>query len=455
MRLGDLAGMASGNLWRQKLRTSLTVLGVSVGVSALVLMVSLGVGIKRMILKQMDSTNLLTEIAVTPIQLDLGAVFRGGKLDRPPAHKAITRETLEALRVIPGVRAAYPNLNLWVQIAVDDQHSAGELYGLPPEGVVDSLREAVVAGRTFQPAAREVMISDAMAKDLTPADPKGKDAPPANSEAQEPPPVDPARWIGRTLKITGARERNRRPRKISAKDGGETYEFTIVGVYSSATYKSLGPRIYVPLEEAERVRAASMDKEYLEENPRALDEFPAATVRIDDPMNLDAVTQEIKKLGYGTLTIQDVIDMVENVFLAVEALLGCVGGVGLLVAFFGIANTMLMSILERTREIGIMKAVGGTRWDIANIFLVEASAIGFLGGALGIGGGWLLGKVGNWIATLFAKSRGMERVLEPFDVSLWLGAGAMVFAVLVSVVAGLYPAWRAARLDPVVALRHE
>jgi putative ABC transport system permease protein len=116
---------------------------------------------------------------------------------------------------------------------------------------------------------------------------------------------------------------------------------------------------------------------------------------------------------------------------------------------------MLMSILERTREIGIMKAVGGTRRHVAGIFLVEASGIGLLGGGAGIFGGWAMGLIGNAIATWYAHQRGMSREVAPFEVSLWLGAGALVFSVLVSIAAGLYPAWRAARLDPVVALRHE
>ncbi len=436
MKFSDLSELALANLWRQKLRTLLTVVGVAVGVAALVLMVSLGIGIKRAILKQMDSTNLLTEVAVLPIKFDLAALFRPrAKVDAPTAPKKITQETIEALRGIEGIRAVYPNFNLFVHFKIDETQSAGELYGLPPEAITEALQEALICGRMFADATREALVSGDMMKDMGFA--------------------DPALVIGKKVVLTAAGQRGRRPRKLTLKEGEEPFEFEIVGVFDAGKYKSLAPRIYTSLAQGVRTRAASFDKETLAENPGTLGEFPALTIRVTDFSYLGKVKTEVEKLGYGTMTIQDLIEMVENVFLVVEALLGCVGGVGLLVSFFGIANTMLMSILERTREIGIMKAVGGTRRNIASIFLVEASAIGLMGGGLGIFGGWVLGQLGNAIATWYAHERGMTRDVAAFDVSLWLGGGAIVFSVVVSVAAGLYPAWRAARLDPVVALRHE
>lgn len=436
MTFRDLTGMALGNLWRQKLRTLLTVIGVSVGVSALVLMVSLGIGIKNAILKQMDSTNLLTEVAVLPVKFDLGAIMQRRKMQNISAPKKITKDALETFKAIEGVRAVYPNYNFYVRFQIDEAQGGGELYGMPPEGVTESLREALVAGKLFADGADQVIVSDDMMKGLSFE--------------------EPAKVLGKKLKLTAGAQSQRRPRKLVGPDGKDaTFEYEIVGVFAAGKYKSLAPRIYTSMTPLDAARRATMDKETLQESPDALDEIPMVTVRVKDFKYLDSVKTEIEKLGYGTLTIQDLIEMVDNVFMVIEAMLGCVGGVGLLVAFFGIANTMLMSILERTREIGIMKAVGGTRFNIATIFLFEASGIGLMGGSLGVFGGWLLGVIGNVVATWFGHSRGMTRDMAPFEVSVWLAGGAMVFSVLVSIVAGLYPAWRAARLDPVVALRHE
>jgi len=434
MKTRDLWRMALANLWLQKLRTFLTVTGVTVGVSALVLMVSLGVGVKLAVLKHLNATNLMTEVAVLPMKISLQALVSRTRIEG--GRKKITRETIDSLRGLEGVQAVYPMLNLYADYRIGETYAKNEFFGLPAEGVTDGLREAVVAGRMFQDGAAEAIVGDDLARTL-----------------QFP---DPAQLVGKKIELlTSIHPDHRRPLQVKSGDEEEGFEFEVVGVYRAEAYKSFNPRIYLPQSVAERIRLAKMNRQNLKEKPELADEFPALSVRVKDLKYLEPVKTQIESMGYGTLTIDDVIDMVNDVFLIIECILGCVGGVGLLVAFFGIANTMLMSILERTREIGIMKALGATRRNIGWIFLLEAGAIGVLGGVFGIGGGWLLGRLGNWIATAYAQSRGMTRVVEPFAVSWELGVTAVAFALVVSVVAGLYPAVRAARLDPVVALRHE
>jgi putative ABC transport system permease protein len=115
---------------------------------------------------------------------------------------------------------------------------------------------------------------------------------------------------------------------------------------------------------------------------------------------------------------------------------------------------MLMSILERTREIGIMKAIGGEDWDIQKIFFLEAGLIGFLGGWAGVLGGWLGARLVNWIVNRLIVQQGGEAT-QALVTPWWLVLGAVLFSVIVSLIAGLYPARRAARIDPVIALRHD
>ncbi len=123
-------------------------------------------------------------------------------------------------------------------------------------------------------------------------------------------------------------------------------------------------------------------------------------------------------------------------------------------AALGIINTMVTSILERTREIGVMKAIGGSERDIRWIFFSEAATIGFFGGAFGLALGWVVTRIANAVANHYLRPQGVPEV-DLFYMPLWLIAGAMAFAVGVSLLAGLYPATRAARVDPVQALRHD
>jgi putative ABC transport system permease protein len=153
-------------------------------------------------------------------------------------------------------------------------------------------------------------------------------------------------------------------------------------------------------------------------------------------------------------SVSDALAGARNAFIIVDIVLGLIGSIALAVSSLGIVNTMVMSILERTREIGIMKAIGAGNRDIRRIFLLEATAIGLAGGVLGIVLGWAVGKTINFAANLYIQNQGGTPGTL-FSLPVWLIAGAIGFSVLVSLLAGSYPASRAARLDPIQALRHD
>jgi ABC-type lipoprotein release transport system permease subunit len=183
--------------------------------------------------------------------------------------------------------------------------------------------------------------------------------------------------------------------------------------------------------------------------------YQMAIVRVSDPDALTDVQKKLNGLGFSAFSIVDQLKELRTVFLIINSSLGLLGGISLLVASFGIANTMIMSILERTREIGIMKAIGAEDREIKLIFFVEAALIGFAGGVIGSLSAWGIDVASNHIAyRFFLKPRGISYVtffaLPPY---LWLGA--IAFAVVVAIAAALYPAARAARIDPVKALRHD
>ena len=159
-------------------------------------------------------------------------------------------------------------------------------------------------------------------------------------------------------------------------------------------------------------------------------------------------------MRYSVFSVNDALRGAKNAFIILDIVLSLIGSIALTVSSLGIVNTMVMSILERTREIGIMKAIGASDSDIRRIFLFEASVIGLMGGLLGIALGWIVGHVINFGANIDIQSQGGTPGTL-FSLPLWLIAGSIAFSIAVSLIAGSYPASRAAKLDPIQALRHD
>ena len=183
--------------------------------------------------------------------------------------------------------------------------------------------------------------------------------------------------------------------------------------------------------------------------------YDSAVVRVNDPVELTNVRNRIKEIGFGSFSIVDQLEQFRTVFLIIDSVLGLLGGISLLVASFGIANTMIMSILERTREIGIMKAIGAEDREIKLIFFVEAAVLGLVGGVVGVLSAWIIDGIANRLAYRFILKPQGSGFVDFFHLPPWLSVGAILFALIVSILAALYPASRAARIDPVRALRHD
>src|SRR5262249_45568863 len=162
----------------------------------------------------------------------------------------------------------------------------------------------------------------------------------------------------------------------------------------------------------------------------------------------------IKKSGYAAFSLLDAARSLRIVFTVFDLFLGLFGSLALTVASLGIINTLVMAILERRREIGVLKALGASDGDVKNLFFAEAGAMGLLGGILGVTLGWLIGAALTFGTTLYLKSQDLPSVKISY-IPWWLSISAIAFAILVSLVAGFYPAARAARLNPVEALRYE
>jgi putative ABC transport system permease protein len=189
------------------------------------------------------------------------------------------------------------------------------------------------------------------------------------------------------------------------------------------------------------------------------DGYSLVIVKVDNVDHVLDINDQITAMGFQAYTPQSFVKGINNFYLVLQIIFGGVGAIALLVAAIGIANTMAMAILERTREIGLMKAVGATNRDVLSIFLGEAAGIGFLGGLGGALIGWLAGQGINVIALVYMAQQTASQGGIPPSVAVytpfWLPVFALVFATIIGLLSGLYPALRAATMVPVNALKYE
>jgi putative ABC transport system permease protein len=182
--------------------------------------------------------------------------------------------------------------------------------------------------------------------------------------------------------------------------------------------------------------------------------YSSLSVRVGSPNQVPAVEDAIKKMGFNAFSLVDATRSMRQFFAVLDGFLAIFGSLALAVASIGIVNTLVMAILERRREIGIMKAIGASDADVRGLFFAEAGAMGLVGGAAGVTLGWVIGRLINFGTNIYLERQHFPPA-QIWSVPLWLVLSAIAFSVVVSLLSGLYPAARAARLDPVQALRYE
>jgi ABC-type antimicrobial peptide transport system permease subunit len=233
----------------------------------------------------------------------------------------------------------------------------------------------------------------------------------------------------------------------------------IVGIVETDPSASMGGfgggRLFLPLRLAESLHVAQpSDMQALLSDTETKPAYTAVTIRVKNPKDVAAVEDAVKKMGYSAFSLLDATKGLRLVFTVFDLFLGLFGSLALTVASLGIINTLVMAILERRREIGVLKALGATDGDVKSLFFAEAAAMGFFGGLFGVGLGWFIGQALTWGTGIYLRQQDLPAVKISY-VPWWLALGAIVFATLVSLLAGLYPAARASRLNPVDALRYE
>jgi putative ABC transport system permease protein len=245
-------------------------------------------------------------------------------------------------------------------------------------------------------------------------------------------------------------------RKLPVKTSA--YTLAVAGVTAAAGFGGVGPLqsdVFIPAGAASRMDKLPFTNiwDLFRLGEEGLG-YAAVHIRVASAADVDKVKSRAHDRGFTTFALIDQFEEIKTGFLFMDMILAAVGMVAIFVAALGIINTMVMAVLERYGEIGIMKAVGASNRDVRRIFFFESGTIGLMGGAGGLVLGWAVSVVINKIVNYFAARQGIPH-LEYFSFPLWLCAGGIVFAIAVSLAAGIYPAERAAKVDPAVALRHE
>lgn len=423
LTLRDVVQSALRNLGRRPVRNALTAGGVLIGIITLVAMVSFGVGVQKEVQRNFAMVGL-ENIFVSP-QFGEGDGFDPFAMPRP--QSPITPDVVAEISALPGVAAVTPLLSLPSGMDISLTMGSG--------GTAVPVRISGGSGTPFNfgPPARSGMLAGQTPADLG----RGVLLVVGLADSLKAPNESYADLIGREVLLTV-----RLPR-------GETADFasTIVGIQDGFARRSID----VGLAEREAMVAWWFNKpDYLQ-----TEGYNQLVVRATDLGVVTAVSTAIRELNLQAQSLEAILDAANQVLALLQALLGSVGGLALLVAALGVANTMMMAIYERTREIGVLKALGASAREIRRMFTVEAGMIGLIGGAFGLILGTLLGRLVDWIAHRFLVNEGVTGVGPLSIVPWWLALGALAFATLIGILAGLYPAARAARLDPVAALRHE
>jgi putative ABC transport system permease protein len=425
MTIQDQIRTAVSNVGRRKLRSALASLGVVVGTLTIVIMVSLAAGVRQQINHQFATIGL-DRLTVTPS----GGGRRGGfgpsgfgSFGNAAAKKTITAQDVSRWNASPGVAQIIPEVNLPGSVGLElkwkgTNQSVRMSGGEPMRGNFFQELPEPVTGSLELPESGGIILSQGTAQDFGVAT------------------NDFAGVIGQNVET------------ILRTSRGETQSFSLrVTGISQERYRNVQVSI------ADRI--AMKNWWFNTTNTLERDGYDFVTIRSTDVTQAAALTTQLRRDGFQVQSLEIVVQVANRIVTAITVMFTLIGGIALLVATIGIANTMVMAIYERTREIGILKAMGASSGEIRQMFMLEAGCIGLIGGVIGLLLGWLTGVGLNQIIPIYLRYRELPVHGNFFVVSITLALSVILFATFIGLVAGWLPARHAAKLDPLQALRHE
>lgn len=437
MNRRDMIDMALRNLWKRRLRTALTVLGVVIGTASIVVMVSIGIGMNKGFASQLENWGSLQVIDVYPS----GGMEYDKETDSMKQTKKqdeLNAKAVDSFRQMEHVEAVSPVINEYLYLVAGKLVADAYIIGIEP-GAMTALGYQVAEGRALTEEDSKAIVVGGSVEFYNPK---------LSWEmrySSEPPKVD---VLNEKLSLTwdwnyGTRNADKsiKPIKVDA-----------VGTLPADGNNSWS--IIMPIKELENLQKEkkkweeSQSEGNTSSNSRKSKEYEHVMVKVDEIDNVQKVQQQIKDMGFRASSLTDQLEAMKETTRMLRLVLGAIGAISMVVAAISITNTMVMAIYERTKEIGIMKVIGASLKDIKGLFLTEAAFIGFSGGIIGI----IVSYGASFLVNFVAQRQGSTMQSA---IPIWLALGGVAFSTAVGVIAGYLPAKRAMKLSALMAIKTE
>ena len=443
MKWSDLIRLAATNLWRRKLRSVLTMIGVMIGTASIVVMVSIGIGINQGIIDSLSQSGELTTININSTTYYSGGgmviMAAGSSGEEPVEAIKLDDRAVREIAALDHVTVVSPQQDFYNMTTKTGKfESSYGLTAINPDAV-EALGIHVVEGSGFSKNAPSDTIEILLGEGV-----KSSFRNPRSSRwDSEAPDID---WLNAKYTVVLSDYSD-----TDDQGNPKEYEFKarVVGIVEDDN-AGHGYNMYCSLDTMKLIM--QKNKKVFQNISMKTDEYPSAVVKVDSFENVLDVQDQIKSMGLSSYSMAETIQQMQESSKSLQLMLGGIGGVAMLVAAISICNTMLMSIYERTREIGVMKVLGCKMSKIGAMFLTEAGIIGLGGGILGLAISYGLSAGINALIAIAMQGAGgsFRSVIPPY-----LALGAVAFSILVGVLSGLYPSQRAMRLSALAAIRSE
>lgn len=442
MKISDMIKMGLRNLSRRKARTALTLLGVIIGTISIVAMVSVGIGMNQSFEKQFMENGSMTTIRIEKYGsiIDEDGNWLGSK------DQVLDDTLIEQLKAIEHVKAVAPVLDMSAQLYSGKYQSWAQVRAIGNDAFAEFGYPALKEGSypTDEHNTTLVFAPRTLQDFYNP-----------NSRVYESKEIDLSKDKV-TFKFSPWEfQRNERKREFEL-------PVTDYAVMEESDNWEYSYYLYIDMNYFKEIYTQYANTLKLEDRKKAmakLETYNYITINVDNMKNVTKVQDEIKALGYVTYSDMQYLEPLQQTSRMLQTVLGAIGALAMLVSAINIANTMVMSIYERTREIGIMKVLGCLVRDIKKLFLFESAMIGLIGGIIGIGlsyvASWAINKYGGPLFETIMQSSGVYDVGDAkFSViPFWLPFLAAGFGMLVGVLAGYFPARRATKISAIEAMK--
>lgn len=439
MSVFDIFRMAFINLWRRKLRAILTALGMAIGTTSIVVMVSIGIGLNVSMEESFARMGGLTKIEVMQ---GGGYVWDEYGNGTKTEEILLNDDAINTMKTLEHVTAVMPVMQYGGNVKCGRYTGWVQLYGIDLENAAlfdIAVDEGEMPGKGNRRRPEVLMTNDMVYSfwdSRTYNSPIDKDGNPLIDLMED--------------KIKFSFDYSAFENTTSIPVEGETpqpkgkiYDLKVTGLYDSETRGNFYNAAFMDVNTFKELMKDNED--FTGYDPKK-SKYDTVWVKVDDMDHVSDVAQQIRDMGYNAYAATDYLNEYKNQMKTTQAVLGAIGAVAMLVAAIGIMNTMMMSIYERTKEIGVIKVLGCKMSNIRRMFLVESAYIGIFGGALGL----IFSFAVSFILSKLLADMGMRSVI-PF----WLAGGAVLFSGGVAMISGLYPALRAMRLSALDAIRNQ